>query len=91
MFNMPDFANALLANAYPRRAECSFPGCDDEPTHADRCIQHHAVKCGGCSQPATRRCAFDAADVCDDCGERSDASHAEMLRRDRIAAEREEV
>ena len=86
-----DLADHLLARAYPPRPTCSFPGCDDDATHGSRCIDHHDVKCGGCSQPATRRDAYDVADVCDYCGEDSDRRRKESERHEKRLAEMEMI
>lgn len=53
--------------------------------------QRSPVKCGGCSQPATRRDADDVADVCDYCGEASDEQKRDREKRLRRMAEREEI
>jgi hypothetical protein len=49
------------------------------------------ARCGGCRSLATRRDAYDVADVCSDCGEESDHEKAERLKREKRAADREET
>ena len=89
MMSHVDLANAILRNAHPRTRTCTYPGCS-EPVLASRCEEHFGValpKCGDYSQPATRRCAYDVADVCEDCGEQSDRAKAEIERHEkRLAA-----
>lgn len=55
------------------------------------CLAYDAVQasktCGGCRQPATRRDAYDVADVCDICGEDSDSQCAASVHLEkRLAA-----
>ena len=53
--------------------------------------QRPAIKCGGCSSPATRRDADGVADVCEFCGEASDDQKRDREKRMRRMAEREEI
>lgn len=88
-FNLVSFANGLLANANRPHEGCGF-GIDGEDCYACE-LAKRQEKCGGCSQPATRRDADDVADVCDYCGEASDDQKRDREKRLRRMAEREEI